>query len=133
MILGDLLFFREFKTKRKPGKHTEAGYINLSHLSLVQCFHVTQIHRRESILTYGLIPVGRPGGSVFSYEPRVFLSTIYDDLPFDYVGPECLDVWTFYLPPAKLYIDEHEVSYKNHYYVTEMIPWYKLVLLETRY
>ena len=101
---------------------------------MVQCFHVTQIHKRESILRYGVTPVGRPGGSVFSYEPRVLLlSTTYEDLPFDYAGPECLDVWTFYLPPAKLYNDEHEVSYKNQYDATEMIPWYKLVLLETRY
>ena len=133
MILGELPALK----KLLPGKAVPAAQplvykiIALSKLEVVQLFHVSPTKNRASILTYGLLPKARPAGNIISYPPRVFVSSTYQDAAFDYVAPFGIDVWTFYLPKEFLFPDEC-ANLPNHYYIECSVPWYKLILLETR-
>ena len=133
MILGQLPIFKTLLTDEKKlittkliGKHIE-----LKKLQVVQCYHVSNIKNRESILRYGLLPKEKVSNEV-TYEPRIFVSTTYDEAAFDYVNYEYVDVWTFYIPQEILFPDEFS-SFANHYYIQINVPWYKLSLLETIY
>lgn len=130
MILGNLPFFKNLiPSKIIPNSKKIGKHINLSFLEVVPCYHISPGKNRESIFTYGLIPEGKPCQQVINYEPRIFISTVYDEASIDYVNYEDIDLWQFYLPKSLLIIDEFS-SYANHYYTREAIPWYKLNLLE---
>ena len=133
MVLGELPSFKNlFPDKKKTAATSKSfdRHVPLSKLEVVQLFHVTHMRHRESILTYGLLPVEMPVTTIVgfrTYGPRIYVSTIYSDLPFGYVGNTNLDVWTFFLPSHKLIPDEIQCS-GNHYYIEESVPWYKLYL-----
>lgn len=134
MLLGELPIFKKLlpekeikvRTRRLQGKS-----IALDNLQVIQCFHVSYYRNRESILTYGLVPKGKPVGYTITYEPRIFVSTTYDEAAFDYVHFEEVDVWSFYIKKELLFRDEFS-DYANHHYLKINVPWYKLQLLESR-
>ena len=136
MILGELPVFKKLlpqKTETEPRKTLLTKRIDLNKLEVVECFHLSPVSNRKSIPTYGLLPKGTPegwhGSEIISYEPRIFLSVVEDEIAFPHVGFENVDVWVFYLPKQVLFPDEHS-EYANHYYTKQRIPWYKLKLIE---
>ena len=138
MILGELkifekilkqkidCFYGKYYHQRKLGKQIE-----LETLERIQVFHVTHSKNRASILQYGLLCKGIPDGQIISYPPRIYVSSTYKDVAFDYVNYEEVDVWSFYVRKRELY-EDHVSSYNNHYFLSNDIPWYELELLETR-
>ena len=133
MVLGELPALRKLLTveNKEPFTKKLGSHIELSKLEVIQLFHASRAKNRDSILTYGLIPNGKPAGEIIAYAPRIFVSTTYEETAFDYVSYNEVDVWTFYLPRRFLYADEFS-GYANHYYIEVNVAWYKLTLLETR-
>lgn len=134
MLLGELPFFRKLlpeKESKVCNRPLLGGNIPLENLEVVQCFHVSFRCKRESILTYGLIPKGKPHCEIIYYEPRIFVSTTYEEAAFDYVNFESVDVWTFYIKKEYLFLDEFS-DFANHYYIKVNVPWYKLQLFESK-
>ena len=100
MLLGDLPSI----IKLLPNKETFGSTcrligenIALENLEVVQCFHVSDCKNRDAILSYGLVPKGKLESEIISYEPRIFVSTTYKEVAFDYVHFEEVDVWSFYI------------------------------------
>lgn len=133
MVLGQLSALQKLmnpETKPRFCKRL-SKHLELSRLEVVQLFHVSPVRNRTSILSYGLVPKSKTEGLLITYEPRVFVSSVYEEAAFDYVSFEDVDVWSFYMPKQFLYVDEFS-DYANHYYIKVAVPWYKLTLLETR-
>jgi hypothetical protein len=133
MVLGDLPIFKKLLPRKETINQTKrpGKKIELKALEVVQLYHVSPIKNRDSILTYGLIPKGKPEGELISYGPRIFVSSTYEDAAFDFVNFEDVDVWTFYLPKDLLHADEFS-DYANHYFLLVPVAWYQLVLFESR-
>ena len=133
MILGELNIFKKLLQEKTVSNSAAklSKRIPLEMLEKVQVFHVTHLKNRASILCYGLLCRGQPAREIISYEPRVFVSSTYEDAAFDFVSFEKVDVWTFYVNKNEMYVDEFSY-YGNHYYLKNDVPWYKLNLLETR-
>ena len=133
MILGELKIFKKLLEDRIVGNSSKKCFrtIPLEKLEKVQVFHVSHCKNRVSILRQGLLCRGQPAREIISYEPRVFVSSTYEDAAFDFVGFEEVDVWTFYVNKNEMYMDEFS-DYANHYYLKNDVPWFKLNLLETR-
>ena len=133
MILGELKIFKKLLEDRIVSNSLKKCFITipLEKLEKVQVFHVSHCKNRASILRQGLLCRGQPAREIISYEPRVFVSSTYEDAAFDFVGFEEVDVWTFYVNKNEMYMDEFS-DYANHYYLKNDVPWYKLNLLETR-
>ncbi len=132
MVLGELTALRKLRTKENTTASQKAfgKRVELSRLEVVQLFHVSLVKNRKAILREGLTPKGKTEG-VITYKPVIFVSTVYEEAAFDYVGYQDVDVWTFYLSKFFLYPDEFS-DYANHYYIEVSVPWYKLALAETR-
>lgn len=132
MILGELPFFKKPLPEKTISKNAvkHGRHIPLEKLAQVRVFHVTYCNNRESILQYGLLCKGQPACELISYEPRLFVSSTYEDAAFDYVHFEEVDVWAFYVDRQDLFPDESS-DFCNHYYLKNDIPWYKLYLIET--
>ena len=93
MILGQLPAIKKLLTKTQPFISSKklGKKVELSSLEVVQLFHVSPAKNCESILTYGLVPKSKLVGDIITYGPRIFVSTIYDEIALDYVGYE---MWT---------------------------------------
>ena len=133
MILGELRIFKKLLQDRIVGNSLKkrCRTIPLEELEKVQVFHVTHCKNRASILRHGLLCRGQPTKEIISYEPRVFVSSTYEEAAFDFVGFEDVDVWTFYIHKVNMNTDEF-AHCGNHYFLKNDVPWYKLNLLETR-
>lgn len=132
MLLGELPVFKKLLREKTTCKNTlKIGQpIPLEKLEQVRVFHVSYCRNRESILRYGLTCKGQPARELISYEPRIFVSSTYEDAAFDYVNFEEVDVWAFYVCKQDLFPDEFS-DFCNHYYLKNDIPWHKLYLIET--
>ncbi len=133
MVLGQLPALQKLinpKTKVTSFKRL-SKHLKLSKLEVVQLFHVSPVKNRTSIRSCGLVPKSKTEGLLITYEPRVFVSSVYEEAAFEYVSFEEVDVWSFYMPKQYLYVDEFS-NYGNHYYMKVAVPWYRLTLLETR-
>ena len=130
MILGELKIFKKLLQQKTASNSVGklSKRIPLEELEKVLVFHVTPCKNRASILRHGLLCRGQPGKEIISYEPRVFVSSTYEDAAFDYVGFEEVDLWTFYVNKNEMYMDEFS-DYANHYFLKNDVPWYKLNLL----
>ncbi len=133
MILGELPKFQQIvKTGTKPATKQKliTTRVELNQLKVVRCFHVSPVKNRESILRYGLLPKGKlptSSDSKISYEPRIFVSVVTDEVAYDYAGFDDVDVWAFFIKKDFLNPDEFS-NYANHYYLKQRVPWWKVKL-----
>lgn len=105
------------------------SHIPLKKLEVVQVFHMTKSSNRESIKQLGLL-CSECISDFRIHGPRIFVSTVVEELPWAYLGFHKQDIWTFCIPSHKLKSDEIQDS-GNHYYIEENVPGYKLYLHES--
>ena len=93
----------------------------------MKCYHLSWNNNRKSILENGLIPGGRDG-KFLKYPPAIFVTTDINELQYDWVGYEDVDIWCFD-------VDKHELTpdpvlkSKHQHYITFQIPKEKLKLM----
>ncbi len=98
MLLGELPKFQQLLipgTKPATTQKLITTRMELSQLEVVKCFHVSPIANRESIAKYGLLPKSKLPGSLechISYEPRIFVSVVQDEIAYDYADFDEVDV-----------------------------------------
>lgn len=91
----------------------------------MKVYHLSPIKNRVSIQKNGLIPKEYKG-RVIKYKPRIFVSSSQDDLAFDFVDYDKVDVWELDIPRKFLRKDKISRS-PNHFYINFPVREVKLL------
>lgn len=128
MILGELTALKKIINNHLQDIGLSGNNPIPKEFLVVQAFHISPAKNRDSILRYGLKPMGQPTG-LFSYPPAIFLSLTVQALPWVWPMHGEADIWSFCVSPEKLIADSYNPGI--WFYTIEAIPFYKLNLLES--
>ena len=93
----------------------------------MKCYHLSWNNNRKSILENGLM-LHEENSEFLKYPPAIFVTTNINELQYDWVGLEDIDVWCFDVDKKDL-IKDPVLKSKHQHYITFPIPKEKLKLM----